>query len=70
MSGTRVRWGTPPWMVGKFRHHECQMRLEVRTLMDGIDGARIWFGQGVLAHNLVKISSLLQAKQQRLAACG
>jgi hypothetical protein len=26
--------------------------------MDGIDGARIWCGQGVLAHNLVKISGL------------
>jgi IS5 family transposase len=34
-----------------------------RTLMDGIDGARIWCGQGVLAHNLVKISGLIQAKQ-------
>jgi hypothetical protein len=31
--------------------------------MDGIDGARIWCGQGVLAHNLVKISGLIQAKQ-------
>jgi transposase, IS5 family len=41
-----------------------------RTLMDGIDGARSWCGQGVLAHNLVKISGLLQAKQQRLATCG
>jgi hypothetical protein len=38
--------------------------------MDGIDGARIWCGQGVLAHNLVKVSGLLQAKQQRLATCG
>jgi len=35
-----------------------------RTLMDGIDGARIWCGQGVLAHNLVKISGLIEAKQQ------
>src|SRR5215218_3889299 len=34
-----------------------------RTLMDGIDGARIWCGQGVLAHNLVKISGLIEAKQ-------
>jgi transposase, IS5 family len=41
-----------------------------RTLMDGIDGARIWCGQGVLAHNLVKVGGLLAAKQQRLAACG
>jgi transposase, IS5 family len=35
-----------------------------RTRMDGIDGARIWCGQGVFAHNLVKISGLLEAKQQ------
>ena len=35
-----------------------------RTLMDGIDGARIWCGQGVLAHNLVKISSLIEANPQ------
>ena len=35
-----------------------------RTRMDGIHGARIWCGHGVFAHNLVKISSLLQAKHQ------
>jgi IS5 family transposase len=34
-----------------------------RTLMDGIDGARIWCGQGVYAHNLVKISGLIETKQ-------
>ena len=39
-----------------------------RTRMDGIDGARIWCGHGVLAHNLVKISGLVAAKQQRRAA--
>jgi IS5 family transposase len=38
-----------------------------RTRMDGIDGARIWCGHGVLAHNLVKISGLVAAKQQRRA---
>jgi transposase, IS5 family len=38
-----------------------------RTLMDGIDGARIWCGHGVLAHNLVKVSGLVAAKQQRRA---
>jgi hypothetical protein len=38
--------------------------------MDGIDGARIWCGHGVLAHNLVKISDLLQAKRQQMTACG
>jgi IS5 family transposase len=39
-----------------------------RTLMDGIDGARIWCGHGVLAHNLVRISGLVAAKRQRRAA--
>ena len=29
-----------------------------RTRLDGIDGARTWIGQAVLAHNLVKISAL------------
>jgi transposase, IS5 family len=31
-----------------------------RTRIDGIDGARTWTGHGVFAHNLVKISGLLQ----------
>jgi len=38
-----------------------------RTLMDGIDGARIWCGYGVVAHNLVKVSGLLKAKQPKTA---
>jgi transposase, IS5 family len=29
-----------------------------RTRLDGTDGARIWTGHGVLAHNLVKIAAL------------
>jgi transposase, IS5 family len=29
-----------------------------RTLLDGKNGAAIWCGHGVLAHNLVKISAL------------
>jgi transposase, IS5 family len=29
-----------------------------RTRLDGTEGARIWTGHGVLAHNLVKISTL------------
>jgi transposase, IS5 family len=29
-----------------------------RTRLDGLDGARIWTGHGVLAHNLVKIAAL------------
>jgi hypothetical protein len=41
-----------------------------RTLMDGIDGARIWCGHGVFAHHLVKIGGLLQAKQQPATRAG
>ena len=29
-----------------------------RTRLDSLDGARVWTGQAVLAHNLVKISAL------------
>ena len=29
-----------------------------RTRIDGTEGAKIWVGHGVLAHNLVKISAL------------
>ena len=29
-----------------------------RTRLDGLDGARIWTGHGVLAHILVKIAAL------------
>ncbi len=38
-----------------------------RTLMDGIQGAKIWCGYGVFAHNLVKVSGLLEAKQRKTA---
>jgi IS5 family transposase len=39
-----------------------------RTRMDGIQGAKTWCGYGVLAHNLVKVSGLVAAKQQRRVA--
>jgi len=29
-----------------------------RTRLDGTEGARIWTGHGILAHNLVKIAAL------------
>jgi IS5 family transposase len=32
-----------------------------RTRLDGIDGARIWTGHGVLTHNLVKVTTLAAA---------
>jgi IS5 family transposase len=53
----------------------CQGRISqlkhrfgwARTLMAGIDGAQIWCGLGVFAHNLVKVSGLLKAKQHKAA---
>jgi IS5 family transposase len=33
-----------------------------RTQIDGLAGARIWCGQGVFNHNLVKIAALIDAK--------
>jgi hypothetical protein len=35
--------------------------------MDDIQGARIWCGHGVFAHNLVKISGLLEAEHSTAA---
>lgn len=33
-----------------------------RCLMDGLDGAKVWCGYGIFAHNAVKISGLISAK--------
>jgi IS5 family transposase len=38
-----------------------------RTLLDGLQGAQLWCGYGVLAHNLVKAAGLLAAKQRKTA---
>ena len=38
-----------------------------RTLLDGLQGAQLWCGLGVLAHNLVKAAGLLAAKQRKAA---
>jgi transposase, IS5 family len=54
-----VRWRTGS--EGRISHLKHRYGWE-RTLMDGIDGARIWCGQGVFAHNLVKISGLIETK--------
>ena len=40
-----------------------------RTLLDGKNGAAIWCGQGVFAHNLVKISALTGRPAQTTRAC-
>ena len=60
-----VKWRTG--CEGRISHLKHRYGWD-RTLMDGIDGARIWCGHGVLAHNLVKVSGLVAAKQQRQAA--
>ena len=36
-----------------------------RTRLDGLDGARIWTGHGVLAHNLAKIAALRRVIDHR-----
>jgi transposase, IS5 family len=56
-----VKWRTG--CEGRISHLKHRFGWD-RTRMDGIDGARIWCGHGVLAHNLIKISGLLEAKQQ------
>jgi IS5 family transposase len=60
-----VKWRTGS--EGRISHLKHRYGWD-RTRMDGIDGARIWCGHGVLAHNLVKVSGLVAAKQQRRAA--
>jgi hypothetical protein len=47
------------------RNHD--LRVLIDTRMDGIQGARIWCGYGVLAHNLVKIGGLLEATYSKAA---
>jgi transposase, IS5 family len=46
---------------------QAPLRLGPRARMDGIDGARIYCGHGVFAHNLVKIGGLLEARQRKPA---
>ena len=55
-----IKWRTG--CEGRISHLKHRFGWD-RTRMDGIGGARIWCGHGVLVHNLVKISGLLQAKQ-------
>jgi transposase, IS5 family len=59
-----VKWRTGS--EGRISHLKHRYGWD-RTLMDGIDGARIWCGHGVFAHNLVKVSGLVAAKEPRVA---
>jgi IS5 family transposase len=54
-----VKWRTGA--EGRISHLKHTYAWD-RTLLDGIGGAQTWCGFGVLAHNSVKISGLLETK--------
>jgi transposase, IS5 family len=51
----KIKWRTGS--EGRINHLKRSYGWN-RTELTGIDGARIWCGHGVFAHNLVKISTL------------
>jgi len=53
-----VKWRTG--CEGRISHLKHRYQLD-RTRLDGLTGARIWCGYGVLAHNLTKITALAAA---------
>jgi len=55
-----VKWRTG--CEGRISHLKHGYALN-RTLLDGIGGAQTWCGLGILAHNCVKISTLIDAKE-------
>jgi IS5 family transposase len=59
-----VKWRTGS--EGRISHLKHAFGLE-RTVLDGIAGASTWCGWGVLAHNSVKIATLLEEKNDKLA---
>ena len=50
------------WRTGSEARISCLKRDNGwrRTRLDGLDGARIWCGFGVLAHNAIKIAGLIE----------
>ena len=40
------------------QHPQTRIRVGGVTRLDSLEGARIWTGHGILAHNLVKIADL------------
>ena len=50
-----VKWRTG--CEGRISHLKRSYGWD-RTMIDTTEGARIWTGHGVLAHNLIKISAL------------
>ena len=64
--GTPARWTRASnW---RETYSGCHAEPWDRTRLDGADGARIWTGQAVLAHNLVKIGALNNASACRASA--
>jgi len=59
-----VKWRTGS--EGRISHLKHAFGLE-RTVLDGIAGASTWCGWGVLAHNSVKIATLLEEKNDESA---
>ena len=53
-----VKWRTG--CEGRISHLKHRYDLH-RTRLDGLAGARIWCGHGILAHNLTKITALAAA---------
>ena len=51
----QVKWRTG--CEGRISHRKRSYGWD-RTMIDTTEGARIWTGHGVLAHNLIKISAL------------
>jgi IS5 family transposase len=54
---TLVMWRTG--CEGRIAHLKRRSGWD-RTMLDGLTGARIWCGHGVFAHNLIKISALVE----------
>ena len=54
-----VKWRTG--CEGRISHLKHRYDLH-RTRLDGLTGARIWCGYGILAHNLTKITALAAAR--------
>jgi IS5 family transposase len=59
-----VKWRTGS--EGRVSHLKHRYGWD-RSLFDGLAGATIWCGLGVLAHNTVKIAALVQARQTATA---
>ena len=52
-------WESPlPAEVLRLPAELARVDAPTRTRLDGTEGARTWTGYGILAHNLVKISTI------------